>query len=86
MNLHRRIDSGLSAQDERSINALLIAYATAIDTRDWALFRSCFTADCKADYSTPGLAPPCTGSAISSYQVRKAEPRHIATSMHCCAR
>lgn len=54
MNLRRRIDSGLSAQDERSINALLIAYATAIDTRDWPLFRSCFTADCKADYGEFG--------------------------------
>ncbi|MDT0576342.1 nuclear transport factor 2 family protein [Croceicoccus sp. F390] len=49
MNVYRRIESGLSSQDERSISAVLIAYANSIDTRDWALFRSCFTADCQAD-------------------------------------
>jgi uncharacterized protein (TIGR02246 family) len=29
---------------------VLVRYATAIDTRDWELLRSCFTADCDADY------------------------------------
>lgn len=54
MNINCGIDTGLSAQDERSISAVLIAYASAIDLRDWALFRNCFTADCHADYGDFG--------------------------------
>jgi hypothetical protein len=42
--------TGLSAQDERAISAVLVAYGTAIDQRDWQLLHSCFTADCKAEY------------------------------------
>jgi 3-phenylpropionate/cinnamic acid dioxygenase small subunit len=33
---------------------VLVRYATAIDTRDWPLFRSCFTEDCDADYGDIG--------------------------------
>jgi len=54
MNAYGTVDSGLSAQDERSIGAVLIAYATGIDHRDWDLFRSCFTPDCQADYGSFG--------------------------------
>ncbi len=78
MNLQRRIDSGLSAQDERSINAVLIAYATAIDTRDWALFRSCFTADCKADYGDFGSWTDVTG--LTDY-MREAHSR-LGPTLH----
>ena len=54
MNRAIGIETGLSAQDERSISAVLIAYATGIDQRDWPLFHSLFTADCDADYSSFG--------------------------------
>jgi 3-phenylpropionate/cinnamic acid dioxygenase small subunit len=50
----KRITSGLSALDEREIRAVLIAYATGIDQRDWALFRSLFTPDCEVDYGSFG--------------------------------
>jgi hypothetical protein len=40
--------------DELAIRAVLIRYATAIDTQDWRLFRRCFTKDCDARYG--GLA------------------------------
>ncbi len=33
---------------------VLVRYATAIDSRDWNLFRSCFTEDCKLDYGELG--------------------------------
>jgi 3-phenylpropionate/cinnamic acid dioxygenase small subunit len=36
--------------DELAIRALLIRYATAIDTKDWQLFRACFTHDCCARF------------------------------------
>jgi len=34
---------------------VLVRYATGIDRRDWALFRSCFTDDCEADYGEVGV-------------------------------
>jgi 3-phenylpropionate/cinnamic acid dioxygenase small subunit len=52
--MNQAIGTGVSAQDEREISAVLIAYATGIDQRDWQLFHSLFTADCEADYGTFG--------------------------------
>ena len=40
--------------DETQIHGLLIQYATAIDSRDWALFRACFTENCLLDYGVLG--------------------------------
>jgi 3-phenylpropionate/cinnamic acid dioxygenase small subunit len=34
---------------------VLVRYATGIDRRDWALFRTCFTEDCHADYGDVGV-------------------------------
>ena len=33
---------------------VLVRYATGIDSRDWELFRTCFTDDCVADYGDIG--------------------------------
>ena len=38
----------------QDVAELLVRYATGIDHRDWALFRSCFTDDCEADYGDIG--------------------------------
>ena len=40
--------------DKLDITDTLVAYATAIDRRDWELFRRCFTVDVVADYDTLG--------------------------------
>ncbi|MGZ6777545.1 MAG: nuclear transport factor 2 family protein [Mycobacterium sp.] len=39
------------AADELAIAALLARYARAVDTKDWELYRSVFTADAHIDYS-----------------------------------
>jgi len=36
--------------DHDLITDVLVRYATGIDTKDWPLFRTCFTADVHADY------------------------------------
>ncbi len=40
--------------DELAIQALLNRYARAVDTKDWQLYRSVFTADALIDYSSAG--------------------------------
>jgi len=41
-------------EDRAAIADVVVRYATAIDRRDWDLFRSCFTADCGSDYGSIG--------------------------------
>src|SRR5579859_5097421 len=36
------------------VSSVLVRYATGIDRRDWALFRSCFTPNCTIDYGEIG--------------------------------
>lgn len=42
-------------ETRQDVAELLVRYATGIDRRDWALFRSCFTDDCVADYGEIGV-------------------------------
>lgn len=44
----------LCSEDERAIVAVLLRYGTGIDTRDWALFRTCFSDDFEGDYGSFG--------------------------------
>ncbi|ORV81480.1 polyketide cyclase [Mycobacterium interjectum] len=45
----------MSERDDRQdIADLLVRYATGIDRRDWALFRTVFTDDCQLDYGVIG--------------------------------
>jgi 3-phenylpropionate/cinnamic acid dioxygenase small subunit len=39
---------------KQDVAEVLVRYASGIDRRDWDLFRSCFTADCRADYGDIG--------------------------------
>jgi hypothetical protein len=41
-----------SAEDERQIIALINRYATALDTAEWTLLRSCWADDLEVDYGT----------------------------------
>lgn len=45
----------VDSEDERAIRAVILRYATAIDGRDWAALRSCFTRDVHADYGEIGV-------------------------------
>jgi 3-phenylpropionate/cinnamic acid dioxygenase small subunit len=40
--------------DRLEIDDLLTRYATAVDTKDWNLFATCFTADAFIDYTSAG--------------------------------
>jgi 3-phenylpropionate/cinnamic acid dioxygenase small subunit len=41
--------------DREQITDVLVRYATAIDTRNWPLLRTCFSADVRADYGDIGV-------------------------------
>ncbi|MDD7813079.1 nuclear transport factor 2 family protein [Mycobacterium sp. CSUR Q5927] len=45
------------AAAKADITEVLLRYATAIDTKDWELFRTCFTDDVDADYGEIGHWP-----------------------------
>jgi 3-phenylpropionate/cinnamic acid dioxygenase small subunit len=45
----------VSGSDREQITDVFIRYATGIDTKDWPLFRTCFTDDVHADYGDIGV-------------------------------
>jgi 3-phenylpropionate/cinnamic acid dioxygenase small subunit len=51
---------------------LLARYATGIDSRDWALLRSCFSDDCDADYGDIGHWR--SGDEITTWMAETHEP------------
>lgn len=40
--------------DRQEIDDLLVRYATAVDTKDWDLYETCFTPDAFIDYESAG--------------------------------
>jgi hypothetical protein len=44
------LEDGASAQDSVDLQALVVRYARAVDTRDYALFARCFTEQCEITY------------------------------------
>ena len=48
------MNQSLSADERFAITDLLTRYATALDRRDFDLFRDCFTTDCAIDYGVIG--------------------------------
>jgi len=52
--------------DHELITDVLVRYATGIDTKDWALFRTCFTDDVQADYGE-GVGSWTDVDAITEY-------------------
>jgi hypothetical protein len=48
-----RVDLG-ALTDRLEIDDLATRYATAVDTKDWTLYRTCFTADAFIDYTAAG--------------------------------
>jgi ketosteroid isomerase-like protein len=62
--------------DERDIVAVCVRYATALDTKDWALLRTCFTPDAVTDYGEHG---GCNGYEEIETLVRAAIGRMART-------
>ena len=44
--------------DRAAISDVQLRYATGVDTRDWPLFRSCFTDEIETESSSVGGSPP----------------------------
>jgi len=52
-------------EDRLAITDLMTRYATAIDSRNWALLESCFTPDAEVHY--PGAAPLHGPTAVARF-------------------
>ncbi len=57
---------GPELQDKIQIGELLARYARAVDTRDWDLYRSVFTADAHLDYTSAG-APAGSRDEVAAW-------------------
>ncbi len=55
----------LSRDDRDEIADVVLRYASGIDRRDWAAFRSCFTDDAVGDYASN--IRPVGGDAITAF-------------------
>lgn len=53
---------------QQDVANVLVRYATAIDRKDWTLFRTCFTEDCHADYGDIGVWEGV--DAVADYMTR----------------
>jgi hypothetical protein len=62
--------------DRQEIVDVLVRYATGIDSRDWALFRSCFTDDARFDYGDLGTWD--SPDVLTQYMQRS----HSGPSLH----
>jgi 3-phenylpropionate/cinnamic acid dioxygenase small subunit len=56
----------------QDVTDVLIRYATGIDQRDWALFRTCFTEDCDVDY--PDIGTWSSADEITEWMRNVHEP------------
>ncbi|MET0896741.1 MAG: nuclear transport factor 2 family protein [Mycobacterium sp.] len=62
--------------DRQDIIDVLVRYATGIDSRDWTLFRTCFTDDARFDYG--GIGTWDSPVALTEYMRRS----HSGPSLH----
>ena len=61
-----------AAEDHAAITDVLHRYATAVDQRDWTLFRTCWTDDIDAEYGTIGQFS--TADALTQKMTRFHQP------------
>lgn len=63
---------------QQDIADVLVRYATGIDTRDWVLFRTCFTKDVLAEYE--GIATWDSAETMADYM--EASHAGLGHTMH----
>lgn len=65
--------------DELEIASLFTRYCSAVDSKDWQLYRSMFTDDARVDYSAAGLVVGTCDEAVDFLGRHQAS---ITTGMH----
>ncbi len=68
--------------DRQAIVDVVTRYATGVDTRDWALFRSCFTDPCEIDFSSWSGRPAGEMSAETWAQRVRGTNGNFETTQH----
>ena len=71
--------SNLDVDDHTRLDVsdVLVCYATAVDTRDWDLFRMIFTDDCHADYGEVGSVRERYWTMATPYSVAKSRNLNV---------
>ncbi len=70
-------------RDVEQITDVLNRYATGIDTKNWALFRTCFTDDARFDYGEIGQCSDADGITefmVAAHQ-RMSDTKHMLQNM-----
>ncbi|MGH9028640.1 MAG: nuclear transport factor 2 family protein [Acidimicrobiales bacterium] len=71
--------------DRAGIAELLADYARAVDTKDWELYKSVFSADAVVDYTSSG-GPRGTREQVAEWVSSALEPftmtQHLVTNLH----
>jgi hypothetical protein len=70
--------SDIEPEVRARVAEVLVRYATAIDTRDWGLLRTCFADDCDADYGDIGHWE--TAEELVAWMAQMHDP--LGPSMH----
>lgn len=55
----------MTVEDRLEIENLLTRYCSAVDSKNWAAYRSMFTDDARVDYSAAGLVVGTVDDAVS---------------------
>jgi len=73
----------VSAEDKLAVAECVYRYATGVDTRDWAMYRSLFTDEIEVDFSSYGPGrPPVTMAADDWVAGLKPLFCRLATTQH----
>jgi len=78
----RAQDQLRTLMDKAAISDVICNYATGVDSHDWTLFRSCFTDEIEADFSSLGDMGHFRGSADKWVRMARGLMENLDATQH----